>query len=464
MNVSALQVLLHDQPIGVIFLYGEWQKGGEVRFVADESYADMVDAPTLSLSFDPEQSANRSALWRRRSDWRFNGQVDKEGRSRLPCFFQNMLPEGVFARHVAHKADKDVDDHFHLIAACGADLPGAVRLAPYELDQNRIDYLIGNRVDPVGYTILDDPIAGALSLSGVQPKLGLIRAGDRFVGRTKALGRHVIAKLPVVDYPGLPALEHLSLQLAAAAGVTTCVVTLEPIALLHEDHGYDLGAEANTGHFLCVERYDRDGGPNHDQRIHCEDFAQILDRYPTRKYQGCYAEIATVMMGYPTLGEEAVYELMRRMIVSDLLGNTDMHLKNVSIIYLDGSSPELAPAYDIVAYSVYYGRTGMALPLFPANEASKGAVRTVVVDGRLPNAYEGLRSHNLIEWAETLGLPIARCRQVMRQVLRAVGRHWKNVIDASQITEMQKDRLRHFIKQHPLLTVRQRSSTDLPLE
>jgi hypothetical protein len=140
-------------------------------------------------------------------------------------------------------------------------------------------------------SVVAEPMDEGVSLSGVQPKVAVIKDADRYVGRTK-LGRtnhqdsHIIAKLPVVGQPMLPELEHLSLQLAACAGVRACDTYLKALEKLAMRHGYDLGDANGKTNFLAVLRYDREPG----KRIHCEDFAQILGEMPEDKYGGRLAK------------------------------------------------------------------------------------------------------------------------------------------------------------------------------
>src|SRR5690606_10429117 len=118
------------------------------------------------------------------------------------------------------------------------------------------------------------------SLSGVQPKLGVIRDGDGYVARTKEQDTHIIAKLRVVAYPLLPEVEELSLRLAKVAGVDACDAYLVPLSRLTARHNYDLGDERIATNFLAVKRYDRRPGG----RVHCEDFAQVFGIMPEDKY------------------------------------------------------------------------------------------------------------------------------------------------------------------------------------
>lgn len=59
-------------------------------------------------------------------------------------------------------------------------------------------------------------------------------------------------------------------------------------------------------------------------------------------------------------GIEDVRQLFVRRVVNTLLGNSDDHLKNFSVIYRDGINPELAPAYDITCVPALRGFMGFA--------------------------------------------------------------------------------------------------------
>jgi serine/threonine-protein kinase HipA len=55
--------------------------------------------------------------------------------------------------------------------------------------------------DPLEMSVTAAPIEEGVSLSGVQPELGVTKQDDRYVGRTKDHDTHIIAKLPVVGQP-----------------------------------------------------------------------------------------------------------------------------------------------------------------------------------------------------------------------------------------------------------------------
>jgi serine/threonine-protein kinase HipA len=101
---------------------------------------------------------------------------------------------------------------------------------------------------------------------------------------------------------------------------------------------------------FAIKRFDRDG----NTRIHMEDFAQVLVKYPDKKYGGAnYEQIGKVLYTYSGDGIADAQQFARRLLVNILLANGDAHLKNWSLLYQDQVTPRLSPAYDIVTTSVY---------------------------------------------------------------------------------------------------------------
>jgi serine/threonine-protein kinase HipA len=91
-----------------------------------------------------------------------------------------------------------------------------------------------------------------------------------------------------------------------------------------------------------------------------EDFAQVFGLFPEDKYgHRSYANIASVL--WAATGDADTYEFTRRLVFSLLIGNADMHLKNWSLLYPDGRTPVLSPAYDFVATLPYIPVDSLAL-------------------------------------------------------------------------------------------------------
>jgi serine/threonine-protein kinase HipA len=473
-NVKALGIFLglessRQQRIGVLFQYALPNAPVIHRFVADEAFVQQSQQPTLSTAFLADTPAEQQALWRDVRSGNFNGRHSTQNGWLLPAFFQNLLPEGVFRDHVAALRHCDPKDHFEMLAACGKDLPGNVYALPVELSRDELARYVTQQQDALEMSVTAEPLDEGMSLSGVQPKLGVMLQGDRYVGRTKDQDTHIIAKLPVVGQPRLPEVEELSLRLARAAGVDVCEASLQPLARLAVQHGYDLGEEGGEGAtFLAVVRYDR----TPSGRIHCEDFAQVLGEMPEDKYGGrptlggrsheeissagssstsqrstlhTYQSVAAVLLAFDTMGEPAVHELLRRLVVNEMLGNPDMHLKNMGLRYADGRTPQLAPAYDIVAYAAYNGNRGHGLALLPPESLP----RSLATQSGGPR--QSLSPAMLRAFCGGLGLPEKPASAAIKASVKAAYEHWPGMIEASGLTRSQKARLLQHFHAHPMV-------------
>lgn len=441
MNVKTLAISVGNRRAGILFRFELAADTVSTRFVADPEFANDPEQPLVSLSLWDTNPARQAAIWADLTAYRLNGTYSPRSGWQLPAFFQNLLPEGALRNLLAELRRCDPLDHFELLAATGRDLPGNVYAEPIELDRPALQRLVTQDNDALEMSVSAEPMEQGVSVSGVQPKLAVTRHGERYVGRTRMEDAHIIAKLPVVGYPALPELEALSLQLAAAAGVDTVTAWLEPLEKLDAHHSYDLGESGPQARFLAVLRYDRDApirNPNDTGRVHAEDFAQIFGVQPEGKYTGSYLEVAAVMLSQPSLGEAAVHELLRRIFVNELMGNPDMHLKNIGVWYPDGRTPLLPPAYDIVAYAAYSGVKGRGgLHLFPTDDEDHARLNQLGMGPQVLRAF--CSKLNLVEKPASTAL-----RHCAKQALE----RWPGLIDNAAITPAMKARLKaHFFSQ-----------------
>ena len=456
MNVKALAVFLpQGRQIGVLFQYPLASDAVTTRFVASSDFIAASDPPVVSISYLADLPARQASLWRDVTSSLMNGRYSNKNGWLLPAFFQNLLPEGVFRDHVAAQRGCTPNDNFEMLAACGKDLPGGIYALPVELSHDELSHYVTQDNDALEMSVTADPLEDGVSLSGVQPKVGAIRDGNRYVGRTRDHDTHIIVKLPVVGQPLLPEVEDLSLRLARAAGVDTCEACLEPLGRLVMQHGYDVGDAGAETKFLAVTRFDRT--PN--GRVHCEDFCQVLGLMPEDKYgaidgndRTTYLDIAAVLMAFETLGEPAVHELLRRLIVNELLGNPDMHLKNLGVLYKDGRSPVLSPAYDIVGYAAFGRNRGHALPLLPGNRLPR------VEPARSGQAGpKQLLSPAVVRtFCEALRIPEKPAAAAIRNAVRKAFDAWPAMIRSAFITDTQKARLLQQMSSHAMIESLQR--------
>ena len=446
MSIKALGIFLpQGRRIGVLFQYDLGTGAVTTRFVADAPFAQDPQAPLLGQMFVAQSPDEQAALWANVTATLMNGRRSSNGDWQLPAFFQNLLPEGVFRDHIAQLRKCAPTDHFEMLAACGKDLPGALYALPVTLSEAEKSRLVTQNQDAVEVAIVQQPLEQGLSLSGVQPKVGVRLEDGRYVARTKTQDAHIIAKLPVAARQGLPEVEELSLRLAQAAGVRVCRAHLAALRLLGVEHGYDLGDAQLKTLFLAVERFDRSASG----RIHCEDFAQVLGVMPQDKYgkeEGLtYLSVATVLLNIPELGEPAVHELLRRLVVNEMLGNPDMHLKNLGLRYPDGRMAEFSPAYDVVAYACYQGVHGHALRLVPERK-----------DAPWTQGQQQLSPALLRDFCEQLNIVERPAAAVVRDAVARAAKSWPELIEQSRLSKAQKRRLSAHFEAHPLVQSLQR--------
>lgn len=172
--------------------------------------------------------------------------------------------------------------------------------------------------------------ASKMSIQGLQPKLSaaLNVPASRFEIVDRG-GRYIL-KPPLSDYPEVPENEDVTMRLAAAAGIEV------PL------HGMVHTADGALCYF--IQRSDRQG--RRGKRA-VEDFAQLLGYTRDTKYDSSLEEVARVIEQFCTFPAVEKVKLFRRVLVSFLCGNEDMHLKNFSLIVRD-NKVELSPAYDLL--------------------------------------------------------------------------------------------------------------------
>ncbi len=435
MNIPVLVIKLHGRRVGMLFEFAPENAEPIIRFAVDEAYAREAFGaePVLSESFRAADPAQQQSFWLNRVSPAFNAVRGSRGDVQLPAFFQNLLPEGTFRKHVADMAGIDPSNSFSMLAACGKDLPGAVTAEWENIGKAALQDLVTQGQDALEVTVWSEPFQDAISISGVQPKLGVNRDADgRFTSRITGRTRHhdtaiiaIIAKLPSVEYPRMPQMEDLCMRLAKLAGVDTCDFELADMKNLSAGHRYDLGEEVQ-GRFLAVTRFDR--GPA--GRVHFEDFAQVLGVAPENKYSQSYLAIALTLLDLPACGVPAVHELLRRIEVNDLLGNADMHLKNLGLLYRDARQAELAPAYDLLSTHVYLGTQGHALALLEEAKAQSKAKD----DHRKPL----LTPQSVLRFTNALDIPQKQAARMLRDVARQAAATWLEPIQSADITPRQR--------------------------
>lgn len=173
-------------------------------------------------------------------------------------------------------------------------------------------------------------MVGKMSISGVQPKLSvrLSRRGGVPHLEVSAEGGQYILKPQVQAFLNLPENEELCMTVAGDLGIDVpphCLVHLKDKSLAY-----------------VVKRFDRIGR----RKVHQEDFTQVLGK--TDKYDGSVEEIGRKLKAVSEVPGLDVQLFFERVVFNLLIGNSDAHAKNYSIVYNEDGRVRLAPAYDLV--------------------------------------------------------------------------------------------------------------------
>lgn len=146
-----------------------------------------------------------------------------------------------------------------------------------------------------------------------------------------------ILKPQTEEYETLPEAEYLVMQMAKQVGIKTV-----PFALIKMNGQGDLA--------YITKRIDRVTVDGKKQMLAMEDFCQLEERLTEDKYKGSYERCAKVIQKYSSMAKFDLTELYLHLVFSFVVGNSDMHLKNFSLIEKMECNNEyvLSAAYDLL--------------------------------------------------------------------------------------------------------------------
>lgn len=244
---------------------------------------------------------------------------------------------------------------FALLSHVGEECPGAVQFAlPEKVDsilkrRGQIQWLTDAEIAERLKTLKQDPSAwrsardtGQFSLAGAQPKTAFIYRDGRWGIPSGRIPTTHIFKPPNDAFHGHAENEHVCLQLAKALGFPA--------------------AESRVLRFekqlaIVVQRYDRVVSRRAVRRVHQEDMCQALGCPPTSKYQnqgGPNAkDIIDFLRVYSSNSQEDVWTFVQALGFNWLIGGTDAHAKNYSMLIGSGGRSRLAPLYDVASILPY---------------------------------------------------------------------------------------------------------------
>ena len=283
--------------------------------------------------------------------------AEEHGPAAVQAFLWGLLPdnERVLDRW-AKKFQVSARSAFALISHVGEDCAGAVQF----VTPDRLEALKGGKDDQVEWldepaiaerlqTLREDPAAwrlprdaGQFSLAGAQPKTALLLQNGRWGIPSGRIPTTHILKPPTGHFDGHAENEHICLNLAGSLGL--------PVA------------ETRVMRFekeiaIVIERYDRQPSGNNIIRVHQEDICQALGVLPTKKYQNeggpSPVDVIELLRSASTDRVTDVDTFVDALAFNWLIGGTDAHAKNYSLLLANGPTIRLAPLYDIASILPY---------------------------------------------------------------------------------------------------------------
>ena len=318
-------------------------------FSYDESYISSSVAHAISLSLPLAKKD-------------FDADATK-------TFFDGLLPEGFTRQCVAESIHAPSDDYISILRELGSECLGAIQI----IDENKPSV-------KTGYTPLtikeirelakegagksaEIVVKSHLSLTGASGKVGLYydqKSGKWYKPQGLAPSTHIV-KQSHVRYKNIVLNEQLCLLTAQKLGIE---VPESFILQAQKEKVSDEDVLFATRRFDRI--FDNDsqmlGGLKIPYRLHQEDFAQALGISSADKYEkecrGYLKRMFDLLEKHSVNPIEDSLKLWKRVVYNCIIGNTDNHIKNSSLIYSkDLSSIHLAPFYDVVCTKVYESST-----------------------------------------------------------------------------------------------------------
>jgi serine/threonine-protein kinase HipA len=316
------------------------RRSGRLSFIYDESWQANPGSYPLSLSMPVALSEHSHA--------------------KIDGFLWGLLPDNDRVIQTwAQRYHVSPRYSFGLIAHVGEDCAGAVQFVrPERLTTlmrepraREIEWLTEAQVAQRLRDLRRDHSAwrtpsdtGQFSLAGAQPKTALFFENGRWAvpsGRTPTT--HIL-KPPTGEWDGHGENEHFCLELARSLGLTVA-----------NSRVMRFGGEAA----IVIERYDRANVAGTVVRVHQEDMCQAHGLPPTKKYEneggpGIF-KIVDLLRNQSSDAEEDVDSFLDAIAFNWLVGGTDAHAKNYSVLIGANANVRLAPLYDIASILPYKG-------------------------------------------------------------------------------------------------------------
>lgn len=273
---------------------------------------------------------------------------------------------------------------------------------------------------------IDDKILNNLAIEttnrgftvpGVQKKLSLHLVSDVNRPRLTLVNYPTgyIFKPQVPEFEALPESEQLIMTMADVAGISTV-----PHALIRK----------NSGVAYITKRVDRNLSDGRLEMLAMEDFCQLDLRLTEDKYRGSYERCTKIIRKYSSRVGIDMAEFYVRLLFCFIVGNSDMHLKNFSLIETAEGSGEyvLSPAYDLLPVN--------------ANMPADKEQFALAMNGKKANIHR----NDFLEFADSCGISSLTADKLMKNLMKYVP-CWLTMCDESILPVDLQERIKKIISE-----------------
>jgi serine/threonine-protein kinase HipA len=334
-----LSVFLHDIYVGELI-----SQQGKLFFSYDKEYLQLPTARPISTTMPLSDDIYTHPI--------------------VAPYFSGLLPDEGVRYRLAKYLQISEKNIFGLLEAIGGECAGAVSIKAQSTTVNQqANYIVLEDKEALDvmrslenrpFLVGEDDIR--ISAAGAQCKLMIA-----FIDGKIAIPKGTTPSTHIIK-PNIPGFqdtvfnEYFCMTLAKKIGLISPSVQIYKI---------------NQTSFYVVERYDRTLQNNQITRLHQEDFCQILNIPPEIKYENeggpsisdCFGVMDKFIQSGRMPGIDKL-RLLKLIIFNFLIGNTDAHGKNFSVVY-QKNGVTLAPCYDLLSTVIYSsnGKDKMAMKI-----------------------------------------------------------------------------------------------------
>lgn len=260
--------------------------------------------------------------------------------------------------------------------SCIKNFFGTTKLPQIEMNESTLESLAIESTSK-GFTV-----------PGIQKKLSLHLLSERGTPRLTVVNylNGYILKPQVDRFKALPESEHLVMCMADAVGISTV-----PHALIQNGNTYA----------YITKRIDRIFYKDRVEKLAMEDFCQLDYRLTRDKYHGSYEQCGKIIKRFSERSKLDLSELFIRIVFFYITGNSDMHLKNFSLIEMAVGSMQyvLSAAYDLLPVKV----------IMPEDEEDFA----LALNGKKTN----IRRKDFFLFAENIGITTDTAQKIIAQIV-----------------------------------------------